>query len=94
MGPHRSALTTVGIRGVDRLGDDALKAEFAGVPQDEFAVPCLMAVELKARLAYEQRLENRLALDERKVRDVPAVQMQEIEGEIDEADSALISSRT
>jgi hypothetical protein len=33
---------------IDRLGDQTLKAELAGVAQDEFAVAGLMAVELKA----------------------------------------------
>jgi hypothetical protein len=41
------------IRRVDRLRDDALKPELAGVLQDEFAVTCLVAVELKARLVRE-----------------------------------------
>ena len=43
-----------------------------------------MAIELKAGLAHDQRLEQRLALDERQPRDIPAVEMQEIEGVIDE----------
>src|ERR1700735_2616489 len=43
-----------------------------------------MAVELKARLVFEQRLQKRLALDELKPRDVPTVEMQEIESVIDE----------
>ena len=41
--------------------------------QDEFAVACLMAIELKAGLVCDQRLKKRLALDERQTRDVPAV---------------------
>jgi hypothetical protein len=36
-----------------------------------------MAVELKARLVREQRLQKRLALDELKIRDVRAVEVQE-----------------
>jgi hypothetical protein len=31
---------------IDRLGDHALKTELAGVLQDEFAVACVVAVEL------------------------------------------------
>ena len=38
-----------------------------------------MTVELKAWFACEQRLEKRLALDELKIGDVPAFEMQEVE---------------
>jgi hypothetical protein len=38
-----------------------------------------VTVELKAWFACEQRLEKRLALDELKIRDVPAFEMQEVE---------------
>jgi hypothetical protein len=48
-----------------------------------------MAVELNAGLVCDQRLKKRLALDERQARDVPAVEVQEIEGVIDEPHSAL-----
>src|ERR1700722_37708 len=68
---------------LDRLRDNALKTEFPGVLEDELAVASLMAVELNARLACDQRLKKRLALDKRQARDVPAVKMQEIEGVID-----------
>jgi hypothetical protein len=37
------------------------------------------AVELKARFSRDQRLKQRLALDELKVRNVPTAEMQEIE---------------
>ena len=78
---------------VDRLGDHALEAELAGVLQDEFAVAGVMAVELKAGLVCDQGLEQRLALDERKVRDVPAGKMQEIESVKDELHVALAVGR-
>jgi hypothetical protein len=42
------------IRSVDRLGDNAFKTELAGVPEDEFTVTCLMAIELKAGLVTRQ----------------------------------------
>ena len=57
--------------------------------QDEFTVAYLMAVELKARHAGKQWLEKRLALDELASRDVPTVEMQEIESVIDELHIAL-----
>jgi hypothetical protein len=53
-----------------------LKTELSGVLQDEFAVPRVVAIELKAGLVCDQRLKQRLALDERKLRDVPIGQMQ------------------
>jgi hypothetical protein len=56
---------------VDRFRDDPLKAELAGVLEDEFAVARVMAVVLKARLVGDQRLEQLLALDEFEIRDVP-----------------------
>jgi hypothetical protein len=82
------------IGGVDRLGDDALETELAGVLQDELAVSGIVAIELKAGLICDQRLEQRLALDERQARNVPAAKVQEIESEIDKMHAALaISSR-
>jgi hypothetical protein len=48
LAPKAAVARRVG--GVDRLGDDALEAELAGVLQDEFAVAAVMAVELKAGL--------------------------------------------
>jgi hypothetical protein len=77
------------VRRADCLRNYALKAELAGVPQNEFAVAGLMAVEPKARLVRDQWLKKRLALDERQTRDVAAVEMQEIEGVINEARPAL-----
>jgi hypothetical protein len=47
------------------------------VLEDELAIARVMAVELKARLVREQRLQKRLALDELKIRDVQAVEVQE-----------------
>jgi hypothetical protein len=48
----------------------------AGVLQDEFAIACIVAVELKARLTCEQLFRKRFALDELKVRNVRSVEMQ------------------
>jgi hypothetical protein len=45
------------------------------VPRDEFAVTGLMAIELKAWLARNQRLKQRLALDERQPGYVPTVEL-------------------
>ena len=61
--------------------------------QDEFAVARLMAIVLKAGLVGDQRLQKRLALDERQTRDVPAVEVQEIEGVIDQPHAALAVGR-
>ena len=52
--------------------------------QDKLTVATLMALELKAWPATDQRLEERLALDEWQSRDVSAIEVQEIEGVIDE----------
>ena len=57
------------------------------------AVARLMAVELNAGLVRDQRLKKRLALDERQIRDVLAIKMQEIEGVIDEPHLALAVGR-
>ena len=67
------------VRGIDRLRDHALKAELAGVFEDKFATTRFMTIELSPWLACEQRLKNGLALNELKVRNVPTVEMQEIE---------------
>jgi hypothetical protein len=66
------------------LDTTPLKTELAGVPQDQFTVAGLMPIELKTRGVCEQRLQEGLALDELKAREVPTVQMQEIESVIDE----------
>jgi hypothetical protein len=62
--------------------------KLAGVPSDQLSVARLVAIELKAGNRRDQRLKKRLALDERQARDVAAVEMQEIEGEIDEPNPA------
>src|SRR5262249_49757676 len=59
----------------------------------EFAVACFMAVELKSELVRDQGLKQRLAFDERKVRDIPIVKMQEIKGVVDEPRTALAVGR-
>jgi hypothetical protein len=73
---------------VDRFGNDALMPKLAGVPSDQLSVACLVAVELKAGNCRDQRLKNRLALDEQQAGDAAAVEMQEIEREIDEPNPA------
>ena len=62
--------------------------KLAGVPFDQLSVACLVAVKLKVGNRREQRLKKRLALDERQARDIAAVEMQEIESEIDETNPA------
>ena len=62
--------------------------KLAGVPSDQLAVACLVAVELKVGDCRDQRLQQRLALDERQAGDVAAVEMQEIESEIDKPNPA------
>jgi hypothetical protein len=69
---------------VDRLRHHALEPELARVLEDKLAAADLPAVKLKAWLVEEQRFQERLALDELKPRDVPTVEMQEIESAIDE----------
>jgi hypothetical protein len=59
-----------------------------GVPSDQLAVAGLVAIELKAGNCSDQRLKKRLVLDERQTRDVAAVEMQDIESEIDEPNLA------
>ena len=61
--------------------------------EDEFAVAGLMAIKLKAGLVCDQWFKQRLALDERQGRNVPTVQVQEIEGVIDEAHPPLAVGR-
>ena len=62
--------------------------KLAGVPFDQLSVACLVAVKLKVGNRREQRLKKRLTLDERQARDIAAVEMQEIESEIDETNPA------
>jgi hypothetical protein len=82
------------VRRMERLRHHALKTELARVLQDEFAVARLMAIELKAELARHQRLEQRLALDERQPCGVLAIDVQEVEGVIDERRAALAICRS
>ena len=51
---------------VDRLRNNTLKTELAGVLQDQFAIACLISVELNAGLVEEQWLQKHLALDKLK----------------------------
>src|ERR1700722_13989703 len=78
---------------VDRLRDDALKAELAGVFQNELAVAGVVAIELKAGLDCHQGLKQRFALDKRQPRDVTTVKMQKIESVKDELHVALAVGR-
>ena len=57
--------------------------------QNQFTVADLMAIELKAQLVCQQRLQKRLALDELQAGDIPTVEMQKIESVIDELYIAL-----
>jgi hypothetical protein len=57
--------------------------------QDKFAIAWVVAVELKAGLADDQGLEQRLALGEWHIRDVAAVQMQDVETVVDDMNAAL-----
>ena len=61
--------------------------------QNKLAVTCFMAIELKARLVLDQRLEKGFALDELKGRDISIVNMQEIESVIDEVHAAFAIRR-
>ena len=58
---------------VDRLGDDALEAQFAGVLEDKLAVAGDVVIVLKAGRA----------LDERQAGGVAAVEVQKVEDVID-----------
>jgi len=62
--------------------------KLAGVPSDQLAFARLVIVELKVGNCRDQRLQQRLAFDERQTRDIPAVEMPEIESEIDEPNPA------
>ena len=61
--------------------------------QDELAVAGIVAIELEARLVCDQWLEQLFAPDKREARDVPAGEMQKIEGVIDEMHAALAVGR-
>jgi hypothetical protein len=74
---------------VNRLRDHALETELPGVLQDKLAVAGVVAVELKAELAFYDRLKECLAFDEGKSRDVAAVEVQDIERVIGEPCSAF-----
>jgi hypothetical protein len=61
---------------------------------DDLAVASLMGVELQAGRSSDQRLQQRLAFDERQAPAyVPAIEVQKIESVIDEADAALAVAR-
>jgi hypothetical protein len=60
---------------------------------DEFAVACLVVVELKAGNAVHQRFQERFALDERQTGCVPPIQMQKIESVVDERHPAFTIAR-
>ena len=69
------------------------EAELAGVLQDELAVACVVAIELKAGLVCDERLKERLALDEPKLRNIPSAKMENIESIIDDMNAALAIAR-
>src|SRR5690606_29243044 len=63
------------------LGDDALEAELAGVAQHHRALFLEMrAIAQPALLAPDHRLKQRLAIDQRCLSEVVAVEIEEIEG--------------
>ena len=64
-----------------------------GVHSDQFSIARLLAVELEVGNCRDQRLKKRLALDERQTRDDSAVEVQEIESEIDKANPARAIAR-
>ena len=55
----------------------------------EFAIAGVVAVELKAELVGDQRLEQRLPLDERQPQGILAVKVEEVEGVVDEPRAAF-----
>ena len=61
--------------------------------EDELAIARLVAVELKAELVRDQGLEQRLALDKGQPRGVLAIDVQEVEGVINEPRAALAICR-
>jgi hypothetical protein len=63
------------------------------VLQDELAVSGIVAIELEARLVCHQWLEQLFAPEKREARDVPAGEMQKIEGVIDDLNAALAIAR-
>ena len=82
------------IRCIDRLGNDALEPELACMPADKLAVAGLAVVELDAGNVGDQRLEKRLALDERQTGGVAPVKMQKIENVVDQSNPALAIARS
>ncbi len=90
--PASSAFRAVGIGGA--LGDDALESELAGCGEKFRAVlGDVLAVADCRRRVLEQPLEQGFALDERHARQIPTVEMQQIEGnEHDLGARALVSA--
>ena len=76
--PAARAFLAVGIGGA--LRDDTLEPELARGGEELRAVlGDVLAVADRRRRAFEQPLEQRFALDERHARQIPAVEMQQIE---------------
>ena len=61
--------------------------------KDEFAIACLVSIELETGLVRHQGLKQRLAFDTREVRDIPVGKMQDIESVIDDLSAALAIAR-
>ena len=59
------------------------------MPSDDLALAHLMGIELKAGRPNGQPLQQRLALDERQAGGISTVEMEKIEGVIDEADATV-----
>jgi hypothetical protein len=80
---------------VNPLGDDALQAVLAGRTPESLAFAALMlAVGDTGRLLLEQRGKPLLPFKERKLRNILPIEVEEVEGEVDEASEACcISSK-
>jgi hypothetical protein len=53
-----------------------------------------MVVELKAELVCDERFKKRFAVDERPRQDIPPIEVQEIEGVVDELHPTLAVARS
>ncbi len=83
LGPALAAPGAIGRR--SELGHDSLEAEPAGVPQHDLAVLVEMAAVADGpRPAADDRLQQRLARDERGVSEIVGVEVEEVEGVVDE----------
>src|SRR5208337_3705824 len=90
LGPALAAPRPIGR--TPELRHDAFEAEPAGVPEHDLAVLVEMAaVAQRSGAVAEDRLQKPLALDKRRLAQIEAVQVEEIEGVEDEAVRALLA---